>query len=188
MVLKKLIKKLFKNKFFNIRSSRGYVMIIVAFAVPVLFMGVRYIVKRIELGEIFFSRTNSSGRVADKISRAVDPSKNFSDIKKEVYNIAAEELTTATYKLKHKVEIPRTGSVSLFENTATQNVTEDNFHHLVKKLSPNNIKKQFKSIFKENNDKNLYGHELLRDVELSADGKILNITYTSSNEIGRAHV
>ena len=80
MVLKKLIKKLFKNKFFNIRSSRGYVMIIVAFAVPVLFMGVRYIVKRIELGEIFFSRTNSSGRVADKISRAVDPSKNFSDI------------------------------------------------------------------------------------------------------------
>lgn len=80
-------------------GQRGYVMILVAFALPLLFMGVQYVVKKTHLGQRYLVRTNAINRLGDSIIRAYNPSIGFDEQKDIIYAAAANTLNDSAFKL-----------------------------------------------------------------------------------------
>jgi hypothetical protein len=90
-----LVKKIFRFP----DSSSGYVMILVAFLIPIVLAAVNYAIKRVQTAHKSIIRTSSSYAVAHTILGKYNPGKTWSQQHAGVYSAAFQALCDRAYEL-----------------------------------------------------------------------------------------
>lgn len=173
-----------KNIRQKLRGQRGYVMILVAFFIPVLFMGVQYVVKKTQLGQRYLVRTNAINRLGDSIIRAYNPSVDFSEQKDVVYAAAAQTLNDSAFKLFKQMllkEANNTEDIQLYRNVVSIPVENKPYSRILYDLSFGQLRKsqdpKIREMFADEFSKQrlLTGSNFIDSVRLDSDA--CHITY-----------
>lgn len=122
--------KLFKK----LRNKRGYVMILIAFSIPIIFMGVNYLIKLARQQELSEMKRRSIHSVADAVISAYNPSLSFNAQQDILYSAAATALNDAGFGIWKKMIIEPRGMVS-YSPGGIQNSTNKPLPQQVYELS-----------------------------------------------------
>ncbi len=87
----------------KLKKNRGYVLILVAIALPIFFWGVNYLVKRDKLSHDEAIKTAAAGAVGSAVLETYKPETKWDAQKATVYAAAAQALNDKAYSLSHKM-------------------------------------------------------------------------------------
>ncbi len=110
----------------KLKNNRGYVLILVAFALPVIFLGVNYLLKSESVSHKDTIRTNAAAAVGTAVLEAYNPALTWSAQKDFVYSAGAQALNDKGYSLSNKMLIPASSensTSSIYINDASSSVS-----------------------------------------------------------------
>lgn len=177
----------------KLKKSRGYVMILVAFALPVLFIGVQYIITKTQLGQKYLVRTNAINRLGDSIIRSYNPSVSLDSQKSIVYAAAANTLNDSAFKLFNKMlleEADDTEDIQVYRRVASIPRGDKPYSRFLYEVSLNQLRNSKDPQIREMMDDEFASQRLLAGCNfidaVQLEGNTYNITYFSSkSQVGQ---
>ncbi|MCR5225060.1 MAG: hypothetical protein K6C34_03165 [Alphaproteobacteria bacterium] len=117
----------------KLKRSRGYVLILLAVALPVIFLGMQYILKSQDLSHNDTLKTGAAGAVGMAILDAYNPGVAWTKQQNVVYRAAAHALNDKTYSILKKMLISSStldGQIAINEGQISAN----NLAHVYAKM------------------------------------------------------
>lgn len=171
----------------KLKKSRGYVMILVAFALPILFISVQYIITKTQLGQKYLVRTNAINRLGDSIIRSYNPSVSLDAQKAIVYAAAANTLNDSAFKLFNKMlleEADDTEDIQVYRRVASIPRGDKPYSRFLYEVSLNQLRNSKDPQIREMMDDEFSSQRLLAGCNfvdsVQLEGNTYNITYFSS--------